>query len=130
MLLFKSLKDLSQEASTYSKLATETLKQDLKSVIVNIKDCVSLLTTCHMSKASVKSFSGVLWTFPFLVYYEHFSFYCDAFVFKITFFDLFIVNFKQILRLDLPFSVTSLRHVLSRLLGWVKVNKITERSSQ
>ena len=33
MLLFESLKDLSQETSTDSKLATETLKQDVKSVI-------------------------------------------------------------------------------------------------
>ena len=66
MLLFESLKDVSQETSTYSKLASEILKQDY----------VSLLTTCHMSKTSVKSF---------LVYYEHFFVYCDAFGFKITF---------------------------------------------
>ena len=32
MLLFESLKVLNQETSTYSKLATETLKQDVKSV--------------------------------------------------------------------------------------------------
>ena len=32
MLLFKSLKYLSQETNTYSKLATETLKQGVKSV--------------------------------------------------------------------------------------------------
>ena len=66
MLLFESLKDVSQETSTYSKLATEIPKQDY----------VSLLTTCYMSKSSVKSF---------LVYYEHFFVYCDAFVFKIVF---------------------------------------------
>ena len=60
MLLFESLKDLSQETSTYSKLATETLKKVVKSFKINIIDCVSLLTTCHMSKTSVKSFSGVL----------------------------------------------------------------------
>ena len=32
MLVFESLKDLSQEIITYSKLASETLKQDVKSV--------------------------------------------------------------------------------------------------
>ena len=32
MLLFESLKDVSQETSTYSKLATEILKQDVESV--------------------------------------------------------------------------------------------------
>ena len=32
MLLFESLKDLSQETSAYSKLATGTLKQDVKSI--------------------------------------------------------------------------------------------------
>ena len=32
LLLFESLKDLSQETSTYSKLATGTMKQDEKSV--------------------------------------------------------------------------------------------------
>ena len=32
MLLFESLKYLSQETNTYSKLATETLKQGVKSV--------------------------------------------------------------------------------------------------
>ena len=32
MLLFKSLKYLSQETNTYSNIATETLKQDVKSV--------------------------------------------------------------------------------------------------
>ena len=74
MLLFESLKDVSQETSTYSKLATEILKQDVKSVKSYIIDFVSLLTTCHMSKTSVKSFSC-----------EHFFVYCDAFVFKITF---------------------------------------------
>ena len=89
MLLFESLKDVSQETSTYSKLATEIPKQDY----------VSLLTTCYMSKSSVKSF---------LVYYEHFFVYCDAFVFKIIFFYLFIVNFKQISPLDLPFLLSAL----------------------
>ena len=32
MLLFETLKYLSQEANIYSKIATETLKQDVKSV--------------------------------------------------------------------------------------------------
>ena len=32
MLLFESLKYLTQETNTYSKLATETLKQDVESV--------------------------------------------------------------------------------------------------
>ena len=32
MLLFKSVKYLSQETNTYSNIATETLKQDVKSV--------------------------------------------------------------------------------------------------
>ena len=32
MLLFESLKDVSQETSTYSKVATEILKQEAKSV--------------------------------------------------------------------------------------------------
>ena len=32
MLLFESLKYLSQETNTYSKIATENLKQDVKSV--------------------------------------------------------------------------------------------------
>ena len=66
---------------------------------VNIIDCVSLLTTRHMSKTSVKSF---------LVYYEHFFVYSDAFLFKIIFLDLFSINFKQILRLDLPFLLSAL----------------------
>ena len=52
-----------------------------------------------MSKTPVKSF---------LVYYEHFFVYCDAFVFKIIFFYLFIVNFKQISPLDLPFLLSAL----------------------
>ena len=61
MLLFESWKDLSQETSAYSKLATETLKKVCEICLkVNIIDCVSLLNTCHMSKTSVKSFSGVL----------------------------------------------------------------------
>ena len=63
---------------------------------VNSRDCVSLLTTCNMSKTSVKSF---------LVYYEHAFFYCDAFVFKISFlvcllsilnrFHALILNFQE-----------------------------------
>ena len=61
LLLFESLKYLSQETNTYPKLATETLKQDVK--YFNIRDCVSLLITCNMSKTSVKSFSGVLSAF-------------------------------------------------------------------
>ena len=52
-----------------------------------------------MSKTSVKSF---------LVYYEHFFVYSDAFLFKIIFLDLFSINFKQILRLDLPFLLSAL----------------------
>ena len=32
LLLFESLKDLSQETSTFSKSAAETIKQDVKSV--------------------------------------------------------------------------------------------------
>ena len=51
-----------------------------------------------MSKTSVKSFSGV-------VYYEHFFVYCDALDFC---FDLFIVNIKQISRLDLFFLLSAL----------------------
>ena len=85
---------------------------------VNIRDCVSLLKTCHMSKTSVSLF---------LVYYEHFFVYCDAFVFKIS----FLICLSSILnRPWSSFSVISLRLVLSHLQGWVKVNKITERSSQ
>ena len=61
LLLFESLKYLSQETNTYSKLATETLKQDVK--YFNIRDCVSLLITCNMSKTSVKFFSVVLSAF-------------------------------------------------------------------
>ena len=66
---------------------------------VNIKDCVSLLKTYHLSKTSVKSF---------LVYYKHFFVYCDAFVLKIIFFDFLIVSFKQISHLDLPFLLSTL----------------------
>ena len=47
----------------------------------------------------------------FLVYYEHVFVYCDVFAVKISFFEVFIVNFKQTSHLDLLLSV--IRFVLS-----------------
>ena len=78
------LKYLAQQTSTYSMSAVETLK-------ANSRDCASLLTTCSMSKTLFKCF---------LVYYGvqcfcSYDFFCEV----------FIVNFKQISRLDLLLSV-------------------------
>ena len=40
--------------------------------------------------------------------------------------DVFIANFKHISRLDLLFSVINFKRILSCLLGWAKVNKVTK----
>ena len=57
------------------------------------------------------------------MYYEHVFVHCDAFIFTIS----FLICLLSVLTDFKPwstFSVINLRHVLSRLLGWVKVNKI------
>ena len=109
LLLFESLKYLIQQTNTYSKLATETLKQDVK----------SLLTTCNVSKTFVKCFSGVLWTCLYLLWLFYFyDFFLDIL--------LSILNRFHTL---MYFFCYQLLEVLSRMLGWVKVNKITKSSS-
>ena len=104
LLLSESLKYLTQQKNTYSKLATETLKQDVKSVNknVNSRDCVSLLTTCNLSKTFVKCFSG---------YSGHIFVYCDAFIFTSL---LAVLNRFH--------ALIGVRHVFTRLLTWFKIN--------
>ena len=73
-LLFESLKYFNPETNTYSKLATET----------RCEICYkSTLLTAFLYEQPVKCLRLLL--SPFLLYYEHFFVYCDAFVFKITF---------------------------------------------
>ena len=75
--LFESLKYLNQQTTIYTKLATVTLKQDVKFVKkVNSIDCVSLLTACNMFKTFVKCF---------LMYYEHAYVCCDVFILTVSF---------------------------------------------
>ena len=81
---------------------------------VNNRDCVFLLTTSHMSNTSVKYFSGVLWTFLYLLW----CFCFLRFIFWFAYYH-FYTDFTP----WSTFSVISLRHVLSRLLEWVKSTK-------
>ena len=87
----------------------------------NSRDCVSSFTTCRMSKTLFE------W---FLVHYEHIFVYC--FCCYNFFLDVFFVKFKQISNLDLFLSVISFVLSLEEAgwLGWVKVKKIIEMSSQ
>ena len=52
----------------------------------------------------------------------------SLFIVKLLFlgftFDVFIVSYKQISHLDLPFFVISLRYLIRRLLRWVKVARV------
>ena len=79
------LKELTQQTNTYSKSATEILKQDMISVKVNSRDCAFLLTTFNMSNTC----SSV-----FLAYYNISLFTVMLYVYDF-FFDVFMINFKQ-----------------------------------
>ena len=79
-------------ANKCSKSTRETLKQDQKSGKKNSRDCVSLLTTCKMSKTFFKCFSGVLWTCEHglcLVWSFYFYFFCFCFCFLFSWFIFF-----------------------------------------
>ena len=77
------LKSLTQQTSTYSISTTETPKQDVISLKINSRECYLLLLSQHV-KALRKCVC------------------CDVFLFLHFFSDAFIVNFKQIPRLDIP----------------------------
>ena len=84
VILLVTLKYLALQINTYSKSATEPWNNMWNLLKVNRRDCISLLTTCNMSKA----FSSV-----FLVYYEHAFVYYETFIFTIS----FLMSFLSIL---------------------------------
>ena len=97
---------LNNYSNTYTKLATVTLKQDVK--FVKSRDCVSLLKTCNMSDP----LSSV-----FLVYYQHVFVYCNAFILSISFL-ITLLSILNSLTTWAIFSVIRFRPALGRLIGW------------
>ena len=82
----------------------------------NSRDYNSLLLTFNMPKTLFQYFSGVLWT-------------CVCLLSCFYFYDFFLMSLLLILNRSPPwstFSVFSFKHILSYLLGWVRLKKITK----
>ena len=82
LLLFESFKYPTQQTNTYTKLATVTLKQDMK-----FGDCVSLLSNCKISNLcqvffwytmKMSLFTVMLLFLLFLFWYLYCQFYTDS----------------------------------------------------